>query len=106
MLRLAPDLVQVQRFYIPCTRTRGAGPGSCASDLVSMRAARCGTRARFGTVPREWVQLDGLDTEHLDAVFWYQDGQTDDRALTRAVQQSALQLGAQLRCPARFDRRA
>ena len=29
--------------------------------------------------------------------------QTDDRALTRAVQRSALQLGAQLRCPARFE---
>jgi len=60
--------------------------------------------ALFGTVPRsEWTTLDGLDTAGLQAVFWYQDGQTDDRALTRAVQHSALQLGAQLRCPARFE---
>jgi glycerol-3-phosphate dehydrogenase len=52
--------------------------------------------------PREWQDLDGLDTSHLQAVYQYFDAQTDDAALTRAVMQSALDLGAGLQCPAEF----
>ncbi len=105
MLRLAPDLVRVQRFYIPVYAHTRRRPWQLRLGL-SLYALLASLRpeSRFGTVPREqWATLDGLDTAGLQAVFWYQDGQTDDRALTRAVQQSALQLGAQLRCPARFE---
>jgi glycerol-3-phosphate dehydrogenase len=105
MLRLAPDLVRVQRFYIPVYAHTRRRPWQLRIGL-SLYALLAGftPESRFGTVPRsEWDSLDGLDTAGLEAVFWYQDGQTDDRALTRAVQQSALQLGAQLRCPARFE---
>jgi glycerol-3-phosphate dehydrogenase len=105
MLRLAPDLVRVQRFYIPVYAHTRRRPWQLRIGL-SLYALLAGftPESRFGTVPQsEWATLDGLDTAGLQAVFWYQDGQTDDRALTRAVQQSALQLGAQLRCPARFE---
>jgi len=105
MLRLAPGLVRVQRFYIPVYAHTRRRPWQLRLGL-SLYALLASLRpeSRFGTVPRsEWATLDGLDTAGLQAVFWYQDGQTDDRALTRAVQQSALQLGAQLRCPARFE---
>jgi glycerol-3-phosphate dehydrogenase len=105
MLRLAPDLVRVQRFYIPVYAHTQRRPWQLRIGL-SLYALFSSLRpeSRFGTVPRsEWSSLDGLDTAGLQAVFWYQDGQTDDRALTRAVQQSAIQLGAQLRCPARFE---
>jgi glycerol-3-phosphate dehydrogenase len=105
MLRLAPDLVRVQRFYIPVYAHTRRRPWQLRMGL-SLYALLSSLRpeSRFGTVPRaQWATLDGLDTSGLEAVFWYQDGQTDDRALTRAVQQSALQLGAQLRCPARFE---
>jgi glycerol-3-phosphate dehydrogenase len=105
MLRLAPDLVRVQRFYIPVYAYTRRRPWQLRMGL-SLYALLAGftPEALFGTVPRsEWTTLDGLDTAGLQAVFWYQDGQTDDRALTRAVQHSALQLGAQLRCPARFE---
>ena len=105
MLQLAPELVRVQRFYIPVYAHTRRRPWQLRFGL-SLYALLSGLRpeSRFGTVPRQqWDGLDGLDTRGLQAVFWYQDGQTDDRALTRAVLHSAEQLGAQLRCPARFD---
>ena len=105
MLRLAPGLVRLQRFYIPVYAHTRRRPWQLRLGL-SLYALLGSLRreARFGTVPRsEWDRLDGLDTAGLQAVFWYQDGQTDDSALTRAVLRSAEQLGAQLRCPARFD---
>jgi glycerol-3-phosphate dehydrogenase len=105
MLRLAPELVQLRRFYIPVYAHTRRRPWQLRLGLTlyallgSLRP-----EARFGTVPqREWAGLDGLDTEGLQAVFWYHDGQTDDRALTRAVLRSAQQLGTQLLCPARFE---
>jgi glycerol-3-phosphate dehydrogenase len=60
---------------------------------------------RFGSVPRgDWSSLDGLKTENLDAVVRYHDAQTNDALLTRAVVQSALQLGGELAIPATFMR--
>jgi glycerol-3-phosphate dehydrogenase len=45
-----------------------------------------------------------LQTENLDAVIRYHDGQTDDAVLTRAVVQSAVDLGgAEVAMPASFD---
>jgi hypothetical protein len=59
--------------------------------------------ARFDTLPRaRWDGLDGLDTRGLQAVFRYEDAQTDDTLLTQAVMRSAQKLGAELRCPANF----
>ena len=65
--------------------------------------AGLGQHARFRTLARSaWGGLDGLETRELEAVFEYQDGQTDDVALTRAVLRSAVSLGAELHLPARF----
>jgi glycerol-3-phosphate dehydrogenase len=47
--------------------------------------------------------LGGLELRDLQQVFWYQDAQTDDAALTRAVMASARALGARLLVPARFS---
>ncbi|MGA8708278.1 MAG: FAD-dependent oxidoreductase [Steroidobacteraceae bacterium] len=105
MLKLAPGLVQVQRFFIPVYAHTRRRPWQLRLGLA-LYALLAGLtpEARFGTVPRrEWDRLDGLDTHNLQAVFWYQDGQTDDRALTRAVLHSARGLGAQLICPATFE---
>ena len=105
MLRLAPGLVHLQRFFIPVYAHTRRRPWQLRLGLT-LYAVLSGLRpeSRFGTVPRrEWGGLDGLDTAGLQAVFWYQDGQTDDRALTAAVLRSAEQLGALLRCPARFE---
>jgi len=105
MLRLAPTLVRLQRFYIPVYAHTRRRPWQLRLGLTFYALlAGLGAEARFGTVPRrEWQQLDGLDTAGLEAVFYYHDGQTDDAALTRAVLRSAQQLGAQFACPARFE---
>jgi glycerol-3-phosphate dehydrogenase len=104
MLRLAPELVRLQRFYIPIYAHTRRRPWQLRLGL-GLYALLAGFRTgwRFGTVPRrDWPGLDGLDTRGLQAVFWYHDAQTDDRELTRAVLHSAGQLGARLLCPARF----
>jgi len=105
MLRLAPRLVHLQRFFIPVYAHTRRRPWQLRLGL-SLYALLSGLRpaSRFGSVPRrEWDRLDGLDTTGLQAVFWYQDGQTDDRALTAAVLRSAEQLGARLYCPAQVE---
>jgi glycerol-3-phosphate dehydrogenase len=104
MLRNAPDLVHLVPFYIPVYRTTRRRPWSLRIGL-SLYAALggFGPGTSFGSVPRnQWDQLDGLDTNDLDAVLLYHDGQTDDAALTRAVVRSAVELGAEVAVPADF----
>lgn len=102
MLRLAPSLVKLQRFYIPIYRATRRRPWQLNVGL-SLYALLCGLSAGagFGCVPRRlWHTLDGLDTRELEHVYYYHDAQTDDRALTGAVLRSGAGLGAQLLCPA------
>ena len=104
LLRIAPGLVHLRRFYFPIYRHTRRRPWQLRVGL-SLYALLAGfTRsAHFGTVPRQqWATLDGLDTAGLQAVFWYHDAQTDDQALTGAVVRSAQALGARLLCPAQF----
>jgi glycerol-3-phosphate dehydrogenase len=57
----------------------------------------------YHRVPRTaWHMLDGLHTDNLQHVYAYTDAQTDDTKLTKAVIASAISLGAELACPARF----
>ncbi|HTP39696.1 MAG TPA: FAD-dependent oxidoreductase [Steroidobacteraceae bacterium] len=104
LLRLAPTLVHLKRFYIPIYRHTRRRPWQLRIGLTLYALlAGLDPTARFGTVPRsEWRTLDGLDTRGLQRVFWYHDAQTDDRLLTEAVVKSAQSLGAQLRLPAEF----
>ena len=103
-LRIAPELVELKNFFIPVYRTTRRRPwqlkiGLWAYALLGGFAA--GTS--FGSVPRrEWSGLDGLDLKDLDAVIRYQDAQTDDAQLTRAVIQSAVSLGGEVLVPARL----
>ena len=104
LLKLAPDLVRLRNFRIPVYRNTHRRPWQLRAGL-SLYALLAGlsTHSLFRTIPRQrWNDLDGLDTRGLQAVFEYQDGQTDDAALTRAVLRSAMTLGAELRMPARF----
>ena len=104
LLKLAPDLVRLRRFRIPIYRATRRRPWQLYAGLsLYALLAGLGADSRFRTIPRrEWDGLDGLDTGGLKAVFEYQDGQTDDAALTRAVLHSAASLGAELGLPARF----
>jgi glycerol-3-phosphate dehydrogenase len=105
MLRLAPGLVQLRRFYIPVYGHTRRRPWQLRAGL-SLYALLAGMRAsaHFGTVPRRaWSRLDGLETRGLEQVFWYHDAQTDDALLTAAVMRSARSLGAELALPAQFS---
>ena len=104
LLKLAPELVRLVPFYIPVYKTTRRRPWQIRAGL-SLYALLGGLAAdnRFSTVPKaDWGMLDGIDPENLQAVFCYQDGQTDDAALTRAVMRSAQTLGAELIMPARL----
>lgn len=104
LLRTAPGLVHLVPFYIPVYETNSRRPWQIRTGL-SLYALLGNLRsaARFRHLPRrQWDRLDGLRTEGLRAVYQYWDAQTDDRALSKAVMRSAQDLGAELRCPARF----
>lgn len=104
LLRIAPELVRRVPFYIPIYRHTRRRPWQIALGLSlyavlgRLRADACFRRVST----RDWSQLNGLRQDGLQAVYQYWDAQTDDRELTRAVMHSALQLGAQLLCPATF----
>jgi glycerol-3-phosphate dehydrogenase len=104
LLKLAPDLVHLRSFRIPVYKdTRRRSWQLRAGLSLYAVLAGLGRHARFRTLPRSaWGELDGLQTKDLQAVFEYQDGQTDDVALTQAVLHSAVTLGAELQIPARF----
>jgi glycerol-3-phosphate dehydrogenase len=102
LLRLAPSLVRLQRFYIPIYRETRRRPWQLTIGL-SLYAVLAGMQrgAGFGRLPRrEWPTLDGLELQSLEHVYYYHDAQTDDAALTEAVLRSSEQLGAQMLCPA------
>jgi glycerol-3-phosphate dehydrogenase len=103
-LRIAAELVELKPFFIPVYRDTRRRPWELKLGLW-MYALLGGfdKTTRFGSVPRsEWLHLDGLKTQDLDAVIRYHDGQTNDALLTRAVVQSALSLGAELAMPGTF----
>lgn len=100
LLRLAPELVRLTPFHIPLYRRSRRSPWQVRVGLGLYAALGGGG---FRALERaHWSELDGLVTDGLRAVLVYQDAQTDDAALTRAVMDSAIRLGAELRCPARL----
>jgi glycerol-3-phosphate dehydrogenase len=102
LLRIAPHLVRLARFHIPVYRETRRRPWKI---ILGLGIYTLFSRKRFHRVPRKtWHQLDGLRTDHLDAVFSYYDAQTDDAHLTRSVLESARVLGADIITRAEFTR--
>ena len=104
LLKVAPDLVKLVPFFIPVYKQTSRRPGIIRLGL-SLYALLGGLKKshRFHKIPKtKWRNPDGLDTNHLQAVFQYYDGQTDDVALTRAVARSAMNMGAAISMPAQF----
>jgi glycerol-3-phosphate dehydrogenase len=104
LLKNAPGLVRLRPFLIPVYDSSVRNRWLIAAGLALYSLLGGGGRnTRFRRVPRrEWAELDGLKTDGLRAVFEYQDAQTDDAALTRAVMASAQTLGALLETQATF----
>jgi len=104
LLRIAPDLVRLQPFYIPVYPDTARRPLTVRAGLTLYALLSGFSRSGFyRTLDRsEWDSLDGLDTRRLQVVYRYHDAQTDDIGLTHAVMQSAMDYGAVLYCPATF----
>ncbi len=102
LLKNAPELVHLQPFLIPVYADSVRSPWLLRAGLTLYSLlGGAGRDTRFRRVPRhQWTALDGLKTTGLKTVFQYQDAQTDDAALTRAVMASAQTLGAQLKTQA------
>ena len=106
LLSIAPDLVRLVPFHIPIYRSTRRRPWQIRVGLsLYALLGDLEPAARFEELPRRaWEGLDGLQTAGLQAVFRYQDGQTDDAGLVRAVARSGELLGGRIACPARFVR--
>ena len=106
LLRNAPELVRLVPFYIPVYKQTKRRPWKIRVGLQLYHAlSKFDRDARFSLLPtQQWQSLDGLHIKDLLAVYQYFDAQTDDAALTKAVVHSARQLGAEVLCPASFDR--
>lgn len=103
LLKLAPELVRLVPFFIPIYRETRRRPWQLHIGLGLYRWLSADPSGRYTTVARNrWHTLDGLSSEGLTHVFRYQDAQTDDAALTRAVVGAARSLGAEFRIPAAF----
>ncbi len=103
LLKNAPELAHINWFYIPVYRHSRFRPWKIFAGLSLYRllSGDWFGHGAFRIVPRSaWHALAGLDTRDLQAVFAYQDGQTDDRLLTEAVKNSAQTLGVDCCCPA------
>ncbi len=102
LLRIAPELVRPVAFHIPVYKNSsrkswkiwlGLSMYALLGELKSGACFKYFSKA-------QWPSRDGLNTEGLRAIYQYWDAQTDDAALTRAVMHSAIELGAELDCPA------
>ncbi len=104
LLKLAPELVRLQPFMLPVYRNTRRRPWQLRLGLgLYALLGGMNKKSRFTTIPRRhWDQLDGLSTKGLQKVYRYWDAQTDDTLLTRAVMNSAQELGAELAMPANF----
>ncbi|VAX29920.1 Aerobic glycerol-3-phosphate dehydrogenase [hydrothermal vent metagenome] len=106
LLKNAPDLVKLTPFYIPVYKNATRSPSIIRCGL-SLYALLGGLKRSFRfrkLLKSDWDNLDGLQTEHLSTVYQYWDAQTDDQALTQAVLNTALALGAKLHMPAIFQK--
>jgi glycerol-3-phosphate dehydrogenase len=104
LLRLAPELVKLRPLHIPVyeNSTRSALTIRTGLSLYATLSGFDRNSLFKQLAHSEWDQLTGLNQQGLKAVFRYNEAQTDDAALTRAVLQSAVLLGADLSMPARF----
>ncbi|MCI0506872.1 MAG: glycerol-3-phosphate dehydrogenase/oxidase [Gammaproteobacteria bacterium] len=105
LLRNAPELVKLAPFYIPVYQHTSRRPWKIGLGLQLYRwLGGFNSDSRFRRLTRrQWQSLNGLIQTDLQAVFQYYDAQTDDIALTKAVLQSAQQLGAEVLLPAAFE---
>jgi len=103
LLRNAPELVNLVPFYIPVYKNSRRKPWQIHIGLgLYALLDGFGRNARFKRIVKADYKNLEITEKNLIAVYQYYDAQTDDQQLTRAVMYSAMQLGAEILCPAQF----
>jgi len=97
LLKIAPDLVKREWFYIPIY-AQSRRPWWFVACGLALYWLLSGARSRCRILPRSrWQKaLPGLSVDGLKQVLAYQDGSTNDAALTCALARSAASFGARL----------
>lgn len=97
LLKIAPHLVRLNRFYIPLYANSYYRPWQLrlGLGLYGLLAGHNPLRTSRPATAIECHQLPKL-RDGLKVLFRYEDAQTDDRLLTQAVALSARSLGARL----------
>lgn len=104
LLEQYPELVRLQKFYIPIYRSTTRSSFIIRAGL-SLYALLGGLKKanRFRKLQKqEWQSLDGLSTDNLHAVYQYYDAQTDDAALTTRLIDESIEDGLQILFNAKF----
>ncbi|MDQ6971585.1 MAG: glycerol-3-phosphate dehydrogenase/oxidase [Mariprofundaceae bacterium] len=97
LLKIAPDLVSREWFYIPIY-AQSRRPWWFVACGLALYWLLSGGRSRCRILPRSrWqMTLPGLSVDGLKQVLAYQDGSTNDAALSRALARSAVSFGARI----------
>lgn len=93
LCKIAPDLVRLSPFYIPVYQGQARTAPWIFAGLCLYRLLGGGIFRKHSAIKAKTL---GIDAAGLTNVFEYQDAQTDDAALTRAVIDSAQSLGADI----------
>ena len=98
LLNNAPDLVKLKSVYIPVYKHSKRPPWMIRAGLsLYALLGNLSVSNRFKKIPKhQWPKLHNINTENLRAVYQYYEAQTDDRLLTQAVMNSAIEHGATL----------
>lgn len=96
MLEYLPKLVKRNWFHIPIYKDSHYRPWQMNLGLFLYFAlSGFNSKGFYKRIPKkQWRTLSGIQQEGLQAVFAYQDAQTDDLELTRMIQRNAITLGA------------
>ena len=95
LCRIAPSLVSMKTFYLPVYRdTRRSAWWIHTGLAVYWALSGFNRDSAFRSEKIGVAERAGLRTAGLSRLFSYRDAQTDDRALTEAVLNSAIQHGA------------
>ncbi len=96
LCEIAPELVKLQSFYLPIYKnnSRHAWTISLGLSLYSLLSSKEQDSDFYKHSIDKASEL-GLSSQNLSSLFEYYDAQTDDRLLTRAVADSAIDHGAE-----------
>lgn len=98
LCKLAPDLIKPARFIVPVYRHYQRSPFWIQLGLNLYNLLGWPEKTVRGRYPKSaWQEHSRLRQQGLCAIFEYEDAQTDDAALTRAVLESAQRLTSKVR---------